>query len=64
MGWLGYTEQETLDSTIPGLLLARKGRIDYLIFTGVLKKKEGDNEIEMGPVDDENEFDRRTRALG
>jgi hypothetical protein len=33
MGWLGWTEQETLDTTIPSIELAMRGRIEMLKIT-------------------------------
>jgi len=30
MGWLGYTEQETLDTTMPALMRGYEGRLKML----------------------------------
>jgi hypothetical protein len=30
MGWLGWTEQETLDTSMPSIVLAHKGKLEML----------------------------------
>lgn len=41
MGWLGWTEEQTLATTIPAIILAYEGRMDMLrsIFGGNKKQQ-------------------------
>jgi len=45
---------------ITDLWLAYEGHMEYLEFTGVIRKETGPD---MGPVDDPDQFDQRVSAL-
>lgn len=42
MGWLGWTEDQTLDTSMPAIVLAQQGRVEMLqaVFGGAPAPKE------------------------
>lgn len=49
MGWLGWTEAQTLDTTIPAILTAHEGRLDMLKAIFGSSKPPGAPVSESGP---------------
>lgn len=52
MGWLGWSEADTLDASMAGILLAYEGRLDLLksIFGGGEKSKTPDTLASPGKI--------------
>lgn len=49
MGWLGWTEEQTLDTTIPAIELAYQSCIDKYVMLGWLKRVEGAEPEKLPP---------------
>lgn len=49
MGWIGWTEQQTLDTTIEGIRIAYQGRMDMLAAIFGKSKPAGAPVSESGP---------------
>ena len=54
MGWLGWTEEQTLRTSIPSIELAYRARVDMLAAVGLLSKGDAPAPSKSMPVTADN----------